>query len=486
MKDKWLLVILIVGLFFRLYNFEKSFYFAHDQDLYSWIAKDIVVNHHLRLVGQLTSVDGVFIGSFYYYLMAAFYFVFKMNPLSACIPLTIIGLFSIWSIYWVVSSNFGKKCGRISAYIYAISFGIASFDRWSVPTQPTLVWSIWFMAVILALGKGNLKYLPLYGFLCGFVWQLHIALLPILPIPIVAYIIGKNKINLLWDKKYIKVVLLSILIFAVTLSPFVVFELKHNFLQIKSMAVGINKNTGGLTGMSKIYKVIDASGREFQQRFWIGDFVKYDVVFWILLVCMLICLVVYKKIDIRILSMFALWYLLTILAQYTSKRVVSEYYFTNLVPIYIVVTALFLENFAVKNIVYLLALIYFVINGWWLLSKSDYDQSYFYRKGVVEFIKYDAVKNDYPCIAVNFISDPGVGVGFRYLFWYYGVDLVKPGTPGVPVYNVPIPWQLSMSENPRQFGRFGVLLPVKTKTIISNKECKRPEYILDPLLGYTE
>ena len=486
MKDKVLWIILIFGLVFRLINFESSFFFAHDQDLYSWIAKDIVINHHLRLVGQLTSVDGVFIGSFYYYLMAAFYYVFKMNPLSAVIPLTIIGVFSIWSIYWVVSKNFSKRSGLVAAFIYAVSLGVVSFDRWSVPTQPTLIWSIWFLAVILGLGKGNLRYLPLYGFLCGFVWQLHIALLPILLIPIIAYIVGGHKINLLWDKKNVRIVLASVSIFVLTMSPFLMFELKHNFLQVKSMAVGISKNTGGLSGMNKLVKVIDASGREFQQRFWIGDFVSFSELFWIFLIVMATLLVIYKKIDLRILSMFVLWYLLIMLAQFSSKRVVSEYYFTNLVPIYILISALFIDSFVGKKVMYFLAGLYFGVNGWWLLTKSDYDQSYRYRRELVEFVKNDSMVNKFPCIAVNFISDPGVGVGFRYLFWYYGVDLVKPGTPGVPVYNVPIPWQLSVSESPKQFGRFGLLMPVKTKSLINKPDCHKLEYQLDPLLGYTE
>ena len=43
--------ILVIGLVMRVYNFEKSFNFGHDHDLYSWIAKDIVVNKHLRSVG---------------------------------------------------------------------------------------------------------------------------------------------------------------------------------------------------------------------------------------------------------------------------------------------------------------------------------------------------------------------------------------------------------------------------------------------------
>lgn len=485
MKDKVLWLILILGLLFRLVNFERSFYFAHDQDLYSWVAKDILVNHHQRLVGQVTSVDGVFIGSFYYYLMAVFYAIFGMNPLSAVIPLTILGLFSIWSIFWVVKNNFGRRSGLIASFIYAVSFGVASFDRWSVPTQPTLLWSIWFMAVILGLFKGNLKYLPLYGMLCGFVWQLHIALLPILPIPMIAYFIGKNSIKLLWDRKYLNLVCLSIGIFLITLSPFLLFEFKHNFSQIKSMVVGINVNTGAVTGVSKLIKVMETSGREFQGRLWIMDFTKFSGMFWIILMVVIAYVLVKKMVSKSVLFLMFLWYFLILLAQYVSKRVVSEYYFTNLLPIYILLISIFLDRVS-KNIILIgLAVVYLYFNAGWLI-KSNYDQSYLYHRQVVEFIKNDATKNNYNCIAINFIADPGVGVGFRYLFWYNGVNLVKPGAPGVPVYNIPIPWQLSALEEPKVFGRFGVLLPVKTKTLISKADCNKPEYQLDPLLGYTE
>ena len=60
-----LALILVIGLFFRSYQLTERFEFAHDGDLYSWIVKDIVVNHHFRLIGQLTSAPGIFIGGLF-------------------------------------------------------------------------------------------------------------------------------------------------------------------------------------------------------------------------------------------------------------------------------------------------------------------------------------------------------------------------------------------------------------------------------------
>lgn len=482
----WFLIIVAFGLLFRLYNFDKGFSFAHDQDLYSWIAKDIVVNKHNRLVGQVTSVDGVFIGSFYYYLMACFYVLGNMAPLIAVLPITLIGIFNIWSLYFVISKNFGNKAGTWSAFIYSVSFGISLFDRWSVPTQPTLTWSIWFMYVILELLKGNLKVLPIYGFLAGFVWQLHIALLPILPIPILAYFVGGNKFNLIFVKKNIINTLASIMIFVVVISPFFVFEYKHNFSQIKAMVTGINVDKGGPTGWQKVSKVMETSGREFQQRllfdFDLSGVGRYWIIFFISTLY-----IIYKKIiNLKHVLLLGLWFGLILLAQFTSKRVVSEYYFTNLLPIYILILSLLLAQIKYKFINVVIIFVYLFLNLKWLYLKSDEYESYFYKMQVVNFVKTDAAKNNYPCVAINFIADPGVGVGFRYLFWWQKVNLVKPGTAGVPVYNIPIPWQISAKDNPTVFGRFGVIIPPKPVNIIDPSVCNKLEYQLDPLLGYVE
>jgi len=481
-----LFLIVVVGFLFRWYNFEKGFSFAHDQDLYSWIAKDIVINHHQRLVGQITSVAGVFIGSFYYYLMSFFYWVFKMNPMSAMIPLTIIGLAEIVSVYWVARRHFDNKTAIVWSFIQACSVGIAMFDRWSVPTQPTILWSIWFLASILELYKGNIKFLAVYAFLIGFVWQLHIALLPLLPIPLLAYLLNKGRLSNLLNLKNIKVLLVSGIILGATISPLVIFELKYNFSQVRSILVANKNDLGGPTGFKKMDKVLDASSREIQQRLLWGWEIKAVTWYWIVIVLMLVIVSVKKWIERPLILYLLIWVGIIMAAQFWSKRIVSEYYFTNILPVILMLVSVFLAKTFSRKLLYVLGLIYLTINIRWLYSKSDIDQSYYYRIRAVEYIKQDVEKNHYPCVAVNYIAEPGFGVGFRYLFWYKSVNLVKPGTPGVVVYNIAIPWQVSAKENPAVFGRFGILLPKTVLKPISKEDCNRPDYRLDPMLGYTE
>ena len=54
-KSNWqIILIVVVGLFLRVYKYDQLFGYNHDNDLAGWIVKDIVVDKHLRLIGQET------------------------------------------------------------------------------------------------------------------------------------------------------------------------------------------------------------------------------------------------------------------------------------------------------------------------------------------------------------------------------------------------------------------------------------------------
>ncbi len=102
-------LILLIGLFFRTYMVVERYDYAHDADLYSWIVKDIVVNHHFRLIGQLTSAPGIFVGPLFYYSLVPFFLLTNMDPIGALIPVTILGLLTIFSYYFVLVNYLIKK-----------------------------------------------------------------------------------------------------------------------------------------------------------------------------------------------------------------------------------------------------------------------------------------------------------------------------------------------------------------------------------------
>ena len=242
-------LILSIGLFFRTYQIIERFEFAHDADLYSWIVKDIVVNHHFRLIGQLTSAPGIFIGPLFYYLLVPFFILAKMDPVGVLIPSIILGIFTMFSYYYVFSRLFNQEIGLIGAFLYAVLLATIGSDRWVVPTVTSSIWSIWYFFIIVKFSQRDFSVLPFLGILIGLIWHIHIALVPILiTIPIV--LIRTRKIPGL--KQIIGFLLITLL----ASSPFIIFEARHNFSQTRSMFNNFTANFGMDKNISEIKELV--------------------------------------------------------------------------------------------------------------------------------------------------------------------------------------------------------------------------------------
>lgn len=254
MKRAYILLglVLLISFFFRTYKIVEWFDFGHDSDLYSWIIKDIVINHHFRLIGQLTSAPGIFVGPLFYYLLAPFFIITNMDPIGALVPVVMLGFFSTFSYYFVFSKLFNKYIGLIGAFLYAVSFSTIGSDRWVVPTVTTAIWSIWYLYAIVKLSQRNFSILPLLGILVGLIWHIHIALAPItITIPI-ALILARKLPGF-------KQATVSVLMALFILSPFIIFEARHNFSQSKSLISNFTANFSNGNSISESKKIIFGS-----------------------------------------------------------------------------------------------------------------------------------------------------------------------------------------------------------------------------------
>lgn len=104
----------------------ERFEFAHDGDLYSWIVKDILVDQHIRLIGQLTSAPGIFIGGLFYYLLIPFFLLFNRDPIGVIFFSVITGLSTMLSYYFVFIKLFKKEAGFIWILVVVLFFGLTT------------------------------------------------------------------------------------------------------------------------------------------------------------------------------------------------------------------------------------------------------------------------------------------------------------------------------------------------------------------------
>ncbi len=481
-----LFCILLLAFFFRTYKIIEQFSFGHDADLFSWIAKDIVINHHYRLIGQLTSAPGIFIGSFYYYLNIPFFLLTNMDPVGAIVPITIIGMLTVFSYYWVFKKLFNTQIGIISSLIYSVSHYTVQFDRWIVPSTLTNLWVIWYFYVLINISRGNFFVLPILGILIGLIWHIHIALAPALvAIPIAIFLA-----NRLPDKKQIVNSLISLF---VTSIPLLIFELRHNFQQTLSFVNNFMTKHPGETGISKLAQVLGMVNKNLADLIFSPDSFapSQHIAFLILFLSMGFLLLVKKKILEKKVAISLLAWVLGVIIFFTvSSTLISEYYFSNLVVIFIllisgVLTVIWNYSKLGKIAIIILFTLLIVKNLYYLMDLDYYNKGYLERKAVAKFITTDSKQKDYPCVGITYITSPGENVGFRYFFWLFNLKTAKPSLE-VPVYNIVIPDELSLHEIDKKFGHIGVIVPKKvgTKKEVAKACVGENTNLTEPMLGF--
>lgn len=205
------------------------FSFDHGKD--SLAILHMIKTFSPKLIGPWTSIPGLYFGPGWYYLLAPFYIIGNGNPVFAVLAMIILNLATIWIAY--------KYFGKLEAFILTTApiWTIISRSAWNPFPMPFL------MFVILTVLK-NKEFKKESLFLIWFCVSLSfhfssaysVFYLIIIPI-IIIYRIIKYKYKLSF-----KLIIYSVFGF---LLPFVfqlLFELKHNFIETKSILNYISLN----------------------------------------------------------------------------------------------------------------------------------------------------------------------------------------------------------------------------------------------------
>lgn len=484
-KDQWLIIgiILLIWTLTRWWDYQAILGFGYDEDLAGWIIKDIFVDHHIRLIGQETSINGLYIGPLFYYLQGVFFELTGMDPIGGFYLTMVISLATLVSLIWAVGRYFGRMAGLAAGLLYTQSSGLAAYDQWVVPTQPTLLWSTWYLYAILGLYEGKRWSLVLLGGLVGLIWYIHIAFVPLLVlIPLVIWL-GKSD-RKIWTSREM---LFGGIICGLLIVPVLIFELRHNFIQLHGLIAAITVNGQDVTGWQRMLKVVSGAGQAIIQTLIEPKMIAANS----------LAVISGVSLGVFVLSWWWLkaknnyrWYIMIIwvvvvtVGQYLSKRPISEYYFTNLVVPVLVVESVLVSTLIGRwrDVIILILAGVILSNAAYILNRPDNPNGYLARMKIVEQITEDARNNNYPCVAINYITLPGRNAGYRYLMWWQGINSITPGN-DVAVYSIVDPAGLSAKEIWYVFGGLGVIRPTNPK--IDQSVCKKPDRQLLPLWGFT-
>jgi hypothetical protein len=483
-----LLVIIVVGLILRSNNILQHFGYGHDADLFSWMVKDIVINHHFRLIGQLTSTPGIFIGPLYYYALVPFYFVTNMDPIGAFYFTLFLSICTILSFYFIFRNLFDTTTGLIAAFLHAVLITRISYDIWVVPTVLVSIWSVWYLYTLITLSKGNYKVLWILGLLIGLIWHINLGLFPVLlAVPLAFYFAKKLPT--------VKQVLLSLGAFVISSLPLILFEVRHSFSQTGSFVQSFLIDQGSEKGIPKFLHVLDQISGNITQLILAPErqFLSSKYIVIIFLICVAVVLIYKKVITRRFGLLLLLWFIGVVLFFSLSSKLISEYYFENLSTVFFTIIIVALSAFwkrvwFCKYLILLLFVVLIVRSYYYISYQYTETHGYAQRKAVAEYITQDAKQKGYPCVAVSYITMLGENVGFRY-FFYLNNLYVNPPSKGGPIYNIVIPYSLvNYHEITFKSGTIGVTVPQESQSTEELRQyCQGPNpNLTDPMFGYTD
>jgi len=480
-----LITILIVGFYLRVFRATELMGFGHDSDVISWIVKDIVVNKHFRLVGQEISFQGIFIGPFYYYLLVPFYLLFGMNPVGGVYLSALLGVFNIWSFYYVFSKIFDKKAGFLAALFYSISFVAVTNDRGMIPTTPIIVWSLWyFYATDLFLKGFQKRSFVIFGILIGLIWHINVVLVLMLPSIIFVKFLSKHKLDL-------RAALYGLVSLFLISLPFLAFELRHKFPQLRSLANIFNASSSSGLQLLDRTQIVLGLAAESVTGLVFEPIVKNNYLLPVALFLVFVILVKNKLLTLKQALILLTWPLI-ILVFFSIYPVVLIEYYLNGMMIFWIVIIIIAVNYLLSSkrfwIVGVLLLIAFVISNISRVAALKSNKiGYVERRAVARYIKDDARKQNYPCVAVSHMSAPGYDLGYRYLFWLEDMHVNHPES-GSPIYTIVFPTNLAGRVD-KEFGVIGVVLPDRDRyeTDIVSESCSGENTNLtDPMFKYSE
>jgi hypothetical protein len=233
MKYKWhLCLLLLVYFFFRLYQLPSNLNFSDDQGRILLETYNIWQEKKLTLIGPPTSVsvDGrqFFHGSITYYFLMPIMALFNWQVIAGSYFLIGLNLISLFLIYFSAKKLFGYKSGIISALAFAVFPETVFYTKFI--WNPNYLFLISSLIISLLAGLWNLK--PslkniFIGILLGLGLQFHYQVI-LLSLILVPYLFLKSKSKL-------STLALTVLGFCLGYLPIIIFELRNNFYNLKTI-----------------------------------------------------------------------------------------------------------------------------------------------------------------------------------------------------------------------------------------------------------
>lgn len=230
------LVIFIISLLLKLlpiinYNFP----FTYDQGRDMLELRNIVVGKHLTLIGPTTSINGVFLGPFWYYFNVIPFVLSGGDPQALVYWIVVWYLLAGFLLYYYLN-KVSSSLAFFASAIYLMSQALFYSSRfsWNSNLMPPFT-IFYFLILVNYLKRANSRNSILLGAISGLSMQIQAAFgILFFPFSLISSFFYKIKLKFLG---------MNFLSFFITLLPQIVFELRHDFVVSRTFLNEISGKT---------------------------------------------------------------------------------------------------------------------------------------------------------------------------------------------------------------------------------------------------
>jgi hypothetical protein len=214
-----------------------DFFYLFDQARDYTLVKNIVDTHSLALIGTHSGLGGFFHGPIWLYMLLPVYILGSGNPFSFTYFYIGLQLVTVLTAYVVGSKLYGNKGGLLISLLVTLSPITWSTvpNTIGVNAEPLVFLGLFYF--LIKFLRSNKNSCIFAAFIAGLSLQFETAL-PLVLIPTLLVIFVWNKIAL----KNFKIIFLSIISYLLSVSSFILFDLRHKFLMTTSV---LNSFTSG-------------------------------------------------------------------------------------------------------------------------------------------------------------------------------------------------------------------------------------------------
>ncbi len=306
-----------------MFNLSSLTEFLGDQGRTSMILQTWLSGGSMPLIGP-TTLTGQYLGPAFYFLLAPFYALGGFTPQGAVFGMVCFGIASIYLAYVVVKLVYGVVPARCVSFLLAISPAMVRADR--IIWEPNLVpFFGLFFAYFAIRQHERINFWDNVGLgaTVGILIQLHYPNLFFLGLSGLLFVGHSIRVRD-WGT-VIKATFGWIAGFVVVLTPFLMYEFAHNFIDITQILNIIHTGSVGLGKRQALIYAVDYGGRVF------GLIIPFLQTGWV--IGLMVSWVVFLIIQFTAWNIFwTCWFAIGLLIIARYNGVVYDHYLLFLLP----------------------------------------------------------------------------------------------------------------------------------------------------------